>query len=160
MGRAALPVRPEHQAAGSGAPVRHPRFGQADHPARLQERGELRLRPAANPLDRLSIRLGFEPRKTSVPADKIDLLAPLPDTKLRSFGIGYKISKNLDINVTGSYMTGKFYTPANTSCNMNCNTFLNIIYNPYAGQNVSGDIHVRYFGFESTSVSDLPRSTT
>jgi hypothetical protein len=45
-------------------------------------------------------------------------------------------------------MTGKFYTPANTSCNMNCNTFLNIIYNPYAGQNVSGDIHVRYFGFE------------
>ena len=100
------------------------------------------------PMERLALRFGFEPRKSSVPADKIDLLAPLPTTKLRSFGIGYKISKNLDVNVTGSYMTGKFYTPANTSCNMNCNTFLNIIYNPYAGQNVSGDIHVRYFGFE------------
>jgi long-subunit fatty acid transport protein len=101
-----------------------------------------------NPIERLSIRLGFEPRKSSIPADKIDLLAPLPDTKLLSAGIGFKLNKNTDINITGSYMSGKFNTPANTSCNMNCNNFLNIIYNPYAGQDVRGDIHVRYFGFE------------
>jgi hypothetical protein len=108
MGCAALPVRPEHQAAGSGAPVRHPRFGQAGDPARLQERGEFRLRPAAIPLDRLSIRLGFEPRKTSVPGRQ-DRLAGAAATKLLQLGIGFKISKNLDISVTGSYMTGKLH---------------------------------------------------
>jgi long-subunit fatty acid transport protein len=100
------------------------------------------------PMERLQIRLGYEPRKTSVPANKIDLLAPLPNTKLLSAGIGFKLNKDTDINITGSYMSGRFITPANTDCNMNCNTFLNVIYNPFAGQDVKGDIHVRYFGFE------------
>lgn len=100
------------------------------------------------PMERLALRFGFEPRKSSVPADKIDLLAPLPNTKLLSAGLSFKLNKNTEISVTGSYMTGKFNTPANTDCNMNCSNFLNIIYNPYAGQNVQGDIHVRYFGFE------------
>jgi len=100
------------------------------------------------PVERLALRLGYEPRKSSIPADKIDLLAPLPDTKLYSAGLNFKINKNTDISVTGSYMVGKFNTPANTDCNMNCNIFLNVIYNPYAGLDVKGDIRVRYFGFE------------
>ncbi|MFA9219186.1 MAG: hypothetical protein ACEQSK_19050 [Sphingomonadaceae bacterium] len=54
----------------------------------------------------------------------------------------------MDISLTGSYMVGKFNTPANTDCNMNCNIFLNVIYNPYAGLDVKGDIRVRYVGFE------------
>lgn len=100
------------------------------------------------PFDRLALRFGFEPRKTSVPNDKIDLLAPLPNTKLLSAGLNFKVNKNLDISVTGSYMKGRYNVPANTDCNLNCSNFLNIIYNPYAGQNVNGDIHVRYVGFE------------
>ncbi len=100
------------------------------------------------PTNRLTLRFGYEPRKSSIPSDKIDLLAPLPDTKLLSAGLNFKLSKNTDLSLTGSYMTGKFNNPANSSCNMNCNTFLNIIYNPYAGLDVKGDIHVRYFGFE------------
>ena len=100
------------------------------------------------PVERLTLRLGYEPRKSSIPGDKISLLAPLPDTKLYSAGLNFKLDKNTDISVTGSYMVGKFNTPANTDCNMNCNIFLNVIYNPYAGLDVKGDIRVRYFGFE------------
>jgi len=100
------------------------------------------------PIEALALRFGSEPRKTSIPNDKMDLLAPLPNTKLLSAGLSYRISKNMEVSITGSYLTGKYEVPANTDCNLNCSNFLNIIYNPYAGQNVKGDIHVRYFGFE------------
>lgn len=102
------------------------------------------------PTDKLTLRAGFEPRKSSIPADKIDLMAPLPNTKLYGLGLNYKLSKNSDISLTASYMVGKFTTPANSDCNLNCNTFLNIIYNPYAGLDVAGDIRVRYMGMSFT----------
>jgi long-subunit fatty acid transport protein len=99
------------------------------------------------PTEKLTLRFGLEPRKSSVPADKIDLIAPLPDTKLFGVGVSYRLSSGTEINLTGSYLKGKFNAPANSSCNMNCNTFTNIIYNPFAGMDVAGDIHVRYVGF-------------
>ncbi|HAT33456.1 MAG TPA: outer membrane transport protein [Janthinobacterium sp.] len=98
------------------------------------------------PTEKLTLRFGFEPRKSSIPADKIDLIAPLPDTKLYSLGLNYKLTPNSDISLTGSYMVGHFNVPANTDCNINCNNFLNVIYNPYAGLDVGGDFRVRYFG--------------
>ncbi|WP_377703637.1 OmpP1/FadL family transporter [Pseudoduganella sp. UC29_71] len=99
------------------------------------------------PTEKLTLRFGYEPRKSSVPADKLDLIAPLPDTKLFGVGVAYKINKDIDVALTGSYMKGRFNAPANSDCNLNCNTFLNVIYNPYAGLDVAGDIHVRYVGF-------------
>jgi long-subunit fatty acid transport protein len=98
------------------------------------------------PTEKLTLRMGYEPRKSSIPSDKIDLIAPLPDTKLYGLGLNYKLGKNSDISVSGAYMVGKFKVPANSDCNLNCNTFLNVIYNPYAGLDVSGDIRVRYMG--------------
>lgn len=102
------------------------------------------------PTEKVALRLGYEPRKSSIPGDKIDLIAPLPDTKLYSVGLNYKFSPHSDISLTASYMAGKFDTPANTDCNMNCNKFLNVIYNPYAGLDVAGDIKVRYAGLSFT----------
>ncbi len=99
------------------------------------------------PFESLALRFGYEPRKSSVPADKIDLIAPLPDTKLYSVGLNYKFKSGSEISLTASYMKGAFDAPANSSCNMNCNKFLNVIYNPYAGHDVAGDIKVRYVGF-------------
>ncbi|MES2257374.1 MAG: outer membrane protein transport protein [Pseudomonadota bacterium] len=99
------------------------------------------------PTEKLTLRFGYEPRKSSVPADKLDLIAPLPDTKLFGLGFNYKLGADTDISVSASYMKGSFKTPANTDCNLNCNIFLNVIYNPYAGLDVSGDIRVRYIGF-------------
>ncbi|WP_051155348.1 OmpP1/FadL family transporter [Noviherbaspirillum massiliense] len=99
-----------------------------------------------NATNKLTLRFGYEPRKSSIPKDKIDLVAPLPDTKLYSVGLGYKLDDKSEINIGASYMKGSFNAPANSSCNMNCDNFLNVIYNPYAGMDVSGDIRVRYFG--------------
>jgi hypothetical protein len=36
--------------------------------------------------------------------------------------------------------------PARTDCNLNCDDFFNIIYNPYAATTVTGDLIVRYAG--------------
>ena len=94
----------------------------------------------------LTLRAGYEPRKSSIPADKIDLVAPLPDTKVYSLGFNYKVDDKTDINFGASYMKGSFNAPANSSCNLNCTNFFNLIYNPYAGLDVSGDIRVRYVG--------------
>lgn len=96
--------------------------------------------------DKLTLRFGYEPRKSSIPKDKIDLVAPLPDTKIYSVGFNYKLKGGADISVAASYMKGDFHTPARTSCNMNCDNLFNVIYNPYAGLDVTGDIRVRYVG--------------
>lgn len=96
--------------------------------------------------EKLTLRFGYEPRKSSIPKDQIDLIVPLPDTKLYSIGATYKISDKTDITVAASYMKGDFHVPARGSCNMNCDNFFNIIYNPYAGLDVTGGIRIRYLG--------------
>jgi long-subunit fatty acid transport protein len=96
--------------------------------------------------NRLTLRAGYEPRKSSIPDNKIDLMAPLPDTRMVSLGFHLKLDGTRDINVGASYMKGKYNIPANTDCNLNCNNFFNVIYNPYAGLDVSGGIRIRYFG--------------
>jgi long-subunit fatty acid transport protein len=104
--------------------------------------------------NKLTLRLGYEPRKSSVPSDKIDLVAPLPDTKLYSVGFNYKIDRNSDVNLGASYLKGDFNAPARSTCNMNCDNFFNLIYNPYAGLDVSGGIRVRYLGMSYTKRFD------
>ncbi|HYD93951.1 MAG TPA: outer membrane protein transport protein [Noviherbaspirillum sp.] len=104
--------------------------------------------------EKLTMRFGFEPRKSSIPADKIDLIAPLPDTKLYSIGANYKINRNTDISIAASYMKGDYNVPARGSCNMNCDNFFNIVYNPYAGLDVSGGLRVRYLGVTLTKHFD------
>mgnify|MGYP003381009982 CR=1 FL=1 len=43
-------------------------------------------------------------------------------------------------------MTGRYNVPARTDCNLNCDGFFNIVYNPYAAMDVSGGITIRYLG--------------
>ncbi|MES2130212.1 MAG: outer membrane protein transport protein [Pseudomonadota bacterium] len=95
----------------------------------------------------LTLRAGYEPRKSSIPADKISLLTPLPDTRLKSLGARYRLDNGAEFNVTASYLKGTYAVPARTDCNLNCDGFFNVIYNPYAATNIRGDLIVRYFGF-------------
>ncbi len=99
-----------------------------------------------NVTPKIALRVGYEPRKSSVPGDKISLLTPLPNTKLRSLGLSYKMDHGAEINLTGSFMRGTYNVPARSDCNLNCDGFFNVIYNPYAASTVTGDIIVRYFG--------------
>jgi long-subunit fatty acid transport protein len=98
----------------------------------------------------MQLRLGYEPRKSSIPINKIDLLAPMPDLPVKSIGLGYTTSDGTMLEAGFSYAKGTFYVPANTDCNLNCDNFFNVIYNPYAGLDVSGTLVLRYFGLKLT----------
>lgn len=99
---------------------------------------------------KLSLRLGYEPRKSSIPLNQITVLAPLPDTVVRSVGARLKLEKDTEINLAFSYMSGSYSVPARTNCNLNCDHFFNVVYNPYAAMDVEGAITIRYFGFSLT----------
>lgn len=94
----------------------------------------------------IHVRAGYEPRKSSVPRSSMDLIAPMPDLVVKSLGLGYTTKGGTRFDVTASYAHGKFDLPANTSCNLNCDNFFNVIYNPYAGLDIAGGIRIRYAG--------------
>jgi len=96
------------------------------------------------------LRFGYEPRKTSIPQSSFDLIAPLPTMTVRSIGAGYEAKSGLKVDATFSYAKGHYNIPAEASCNMNCSNFFNVIYNPYAGLDVSGSMTVRYGGMSIT----------
>lgn len=100
----------------------------------------------------LTLRAGYEQRPTSIPKSAMDLIAPLPDLAVKSLGVGYVTRGGLHIDATASYAKGEFSVPADGSCNMNCSNFLNAIYNPYGGLDVSGGIRLRYFGIQLTQL--------
>lgn len=97
--------------------------------------------------DKLTLRLGYEPRKSSIPLDKIDLLAPLPDLKLYGLGFGYQLNKRVEIDFAAAYIVGEFRAPAETSSNANRSNFLNLLYNPYAKLDIEGGVSIPYVGF-------------
>lgn len=99
---------------------------------------------------KLTLRAGYEPRKSSIPGDKISLLTPLPDTKLRSVGLRYRFDNGSELNLAASYLKGSYHVPARSDCNLNCDGFFNVIYNPYAATDVRGDLIVRYAGLSYT----------
>jgi long-subunit fatty acid transport protein len=126
-------------------------FGQADASKLIIPRGyksplhfgygmDLSIGPS------IHVRAGYEPRKSSVPRSAMDLIAPMPDLAVNSVGLGYTTKGGTRFDVTASYAHGKFDLPANTSCNLNCNNFFNVIYNPYAGLDINGGIRIRYAG--------------
>lgn len=98
------------------------------------------------PFKRFALRLGYEPRKSSIPRSALDLIAPLPDLNVYSFGFQFKFSENTDLNFGASYARGSFNLPANTSCSLNCDKFFNVLYNPYAGLDVKGGTSLQYMG--------------
>jgi long-subunit fatty acid transport protein len=100
--------------------------------------------------DGFKLRFGYEPRKSSVPTNKIDLIAPMPDLPVKSIGASYELKNGMKLETGFSYARGHFNVPANTDCNLNCSDFFNVIYNPYAGLDVSGTLVLRYFGLKIT----------
>ena len=64
----------------------------------------------------------------------------------RSVGLGYVTKSGTHIDLTYSYTHGTFNLPAETSCNLNCSNFFNVVYNPYAGLDVAGDMTIKYIG--------------
>ncbi len=130
-------------------------FGQADSSKLIIPRGYRSVWSYGTGLqldvyDGVKLRLGYEPRRSSVPANKIDLIAPMPDLRVKSIGVSYQLHDGMKLESAFSYAKGRFNAPAGTDCNLNCDNFFNVIYNPYAGLDVSGTLVLRYFGLKIT----------
>ncbi len=86
----------------------------------------------------LALRFGYEPRKTSIPDDKQDVLLPVGDADLYSVGFAYKLPEGQVVEMALGYVAANADVPANSSTNANSSDDLNnFIYNPYAGTDFS-----------------------
>lgn len=90
--------------------------------------------------DRLSLRMGYEPRPSAIPANKADVLAPLGDATLYGLGLGYQWDKDTVIDLGFNYLVSKQDIPARSSCNLNCSTIDSMVYNPYADLDVKTSV--------------------
>lgn len=95
---------------------------------------------------RFRIRGGAEFRQSSIPPDKIDTLAAMSDDILWGLGAGITVDKNTELDLALAILHTKFTAPSNTSCNLNCTDLFNMIYNPYAGLDVTAGTKFDYFG--------------
>lgn len=90
--------------------------------------------------NRLALRAGYEPRKSSIPDDKQDVLLPLGDAQLFSFGFEWLLPEDQVLEVGVGYMIASADVPAGSSTNANSSDhFNNFIYNPYAGTAFSSE---------------------
>lgn len=87
--------------------------------------------------DRLALRFGWEPRKTSIPDDKQGVLLPIGDADLFSVGFGYDWQKDKHFDFAVAYFHAQADIPAGSSTNANSmDPATNILYNPYSGLDV------------------------
>jgi long-subunit fatty acid transport protein len=86
--------------------------------------------------DRLKLRLGYEPRTSSIPNQQRSTLVPVNGAQLFGSGLGYKFDKDTDIDLTAAFLRSRDSIPANTSRLANYTGIDNVILNPYAGLDV------------------------
>jgi long-subunit fatty acid transport protein len=95
---------------------------------------------------RLRTRLGYEPRKSSIPDHRRNILAPLGDVHMFSSGLGYSWDKDTELSFDLTFMQSKEYIPANTSDGLNELSVTNLVYNPYAGLDVETKMTLVFAG--------------
>lgn len=89
----------------------------------------------------LALRFGYEPRKSSIPTDKQDVLLPLGDADLCGAGFEYRMGKGQILEVGVGYVIATSDVPANASTNVNStDDWNNFIYNPYAGTDIKSKV--------------------
>jgi long-subunit fatty acid transport protein len=96
--------------------------------------------------ERLKFRAGFEPRNSAIPDDRRSTLVPINQAVLYGGGIGYQFDRDTQIDLTAAYLYSKDSIPANSSCSVNCTGLDNVVYNPYAGLDVSTRASITIFG--------------
>src|SRR5690606_37451571 len=69
--------------------------------------------------DNMVLRFGYEPRSSSIPDDKTDLLFPITDADLYSVGFGWQFSKTIRVEGAFGYLYSESNTPSGKSSNAN-----------------------------------------
>lgn len=90
---------------------------------------------------RTVLRFGYEPRKSSIPDSKQDVMLPIGDADLYSVGFGYLFSKESSLDFALGYYHSSANIPAGSSTNGNSMDVMNnILYNPYSGLGIKTEI--------------------
>jgi len=112
--------------------------------------------------DNLVLRMGYEPRGSAIPEDKVDFLFPIADANLYSFGFGYQIDSESRMDFAVAYMLSEYeadlevtatqnedgtYTETSTGSSSNANSITPgaVVYNPYAYLPIEGKTEVYLF---------------
>ncbi|MEC8886140.1 MAG: outer membrane protein transport protein [Pseudomonadota bacterium] len=96
--------------------------------------------------DRLQLRLGYEPRTSAIPDDKRNPMVPINNAQLFGMGLTYKFDPDTDIDLTYAHVRSRDQIPANTSDMANETGVGNILYNPYAGLDISTNTKINLAG--------------
>ena len=96
--------------------------------------------------NRLKFRLGYEPRKSAIPLNKRNALAPINDAQMFGTGIGYKFDRDTDLDLTLMHLRSRDDIPANSSSLLNNTGVNNLVYNPFAGLDVKTRAVVNIMG--------------
>ncbi|MDI6797518.1 MAG: outer membrane protein transport protein [Desulfatibacillaceae bacterium] len=101
------------------------------------------------PLHWLTLRLGYEMRPSSVKEEFRDLMFALPDINAYSGGLGFKLTRNTNLDLAFAYLKGDKISSRQedktTSKLLNHRDLTTIIYNPYAGLNVDSEMEAYIF---------------
>ncbi len=90
--------------------------------------------------DSTAFRMGYEPRDSGIPDDKLDFIIPMGDFDLYSIGLSYQMPDSSVFDIAFAYGKSDQYIPAGSSTNGNDNRGDNFVYNPSAGLDVRSTI--------------------
>ncbi len=93
--------------------------------------------------DQVSLRMGYEPRKSGIPDHKLDFLIPIGDFDMYSIGFSFQPDRHTEYDVALAYANIKQYIPAGSSTNGNYTSDDNLLYNPTAGMDVTSNLKAR-----------------
>ncbi|MFW1950731.1 OmpP1/FadL family transporter [Acinetobacter beijerinckii] len=96
--------------------------------------------------DRLKLRMGYEPRTSSIPDDKRNTMVPINNAQLFGLGIGYRFDQDTDLDLSLGFLRSRDDIPANTSSLANKTGVDNILLNPYAGLDIKTNTKVTLLG--------------
>lgn len=102
--------------------------------------------------DNLVLRAGYEPRKSAIPDNRVDLMMNISDADLYTAGFGYRLNKLATVDFALAYFHSGFDAPAGRSENLNTAQDGHVIYNPYQDLEVASDVNVYAATVAYTSV--------
>ena len=96
--------------------------------------------------DRLKLRIGYEPRTSSIPDNKRNTMVPINNAQLFGLGAGYRFDQDTDIDLSLAFLRSRDDIPANTSTLANQTGVNNLLLNPYAGLDIKTNTKVTLLG--------------
>lgn len=101
--------------------------------------------------DYFTLRFGYEPRKSVVPDNRVDILAPIAGADLYSFGFEYFLDQYSQVQFGFGWLHSEFDAPAGSSESANSVQPGHVVYNPYAYLDIESETNAYIFALSYDS---------